>query len=119
MNEGDESGDVQTSVLPPVDFTVGNFVAGVYEGQWYAGKIVELDDDEEEEEEEVEIDFLERATTQVAGWKWPNKRDAMFITKNDVICNIKEPQTSGRGKRIFHLNDEDKYKIEVFMATKM
>ena len=51
--------------LASSDHEIGNFVAAVYDGKWYLGRIID------EDETEYEIDFIE---SKKGLFQWPRKK---------------------------------------------
>ena len=80
-----------------VNAEVGNFVACVYEKQWYVGRVV----DKDIEEEEFKVQFMVKAGRDENVFKWPHPQDELWIPDTSVLRVIDDPQPSGRTKRMF------------------
>jgi hypothetical protein len=58
-----------------VDIDELDFVAAVYDGKWYLGKVITIDD----EENEAKFNFMEQCTGKIAGiYRWPNPPDKVI-----------------------------------------
>ncbi|MES9879799.1 MAG: hypothetical protein ABW185_02860 [Sedimenticola sp.] len=79
-------------------FMEGEFVAAEYEGQWFVGRITDIDDSE------LQINFMTSHSGKIgSSFKWPNARDEIWIHTRDVIMRLPEPQPSGKSRRLFKL----------------
>ncbi|WAR19952.1 hypothetical protein MAR_001792 [Mya arenaria] len=95
------------------DIEVGSFVAAVYEKAWYIGKIEAKDDDDGD----VQINFMENAKQM---FKWPQTKDCFWCDVDDILCEVKTLQPSGKSMRLFKLNPDEKENIGVlFQSQKM
>ncbi|WAR18863.1 LOW QUALITY PROTEIN: hypothetical protein MAR_000701 [Mya arenaria] len=95
------------------DIEVGSFVAAVYEKAWYIGKIEAKDDDDGD----VQINFMENAKQM---FKWPQTKDCVWCDADDILCEVKTLQPSGKSMRLFKLKPDEKENIEVlFQSQKM
>ena len=97
----------QTNILPDVD----SFIAALYDGQWYAGKVTNVDT----EDGEVQVSFMEEGKSL---YKWPQREDKIWIPKCDILCSISPPVATGKSKRFFRLSDEDKILVQALYVRK-
>lgn len=88
-----------------ISFAVGSFVACAYSGHWYIGQITDID----EEDKELEVNFMERSKNL---YRWPNRKDQIWVPYSDVLCEISQPIPSGKSARNFILDKFDRSKIE-------
>lgn len=83
-----------------------------YDHKWHIGQVLEIDF----ECAEIEVNFL-RPSKSIADdikqtlYKWPQPPDELTVSKQDVICKIKQPEAVGRS-RSFRLSADDLDKIE-------
>ncbi|WAR19995.1 hypothetical protein MAR_001833 [Mya arenaria] len=95
------------------DIEVGSFVAAVYEKAWYIGQVEAKDDDDGD----VQINFMENAKQM---FKWPQTKECVWCDADDILCEVKTLQPSGKSMRLFKLNPDEKENIEVlFQFRKM
>ena len=87
--------------------SVGDYVAAVYQNQWYIGKVIEFDEDE------VNIDFMEQAGKVATNFKWPALKDELWVPVNDILLVISQPTTSGKSQRLYKLGGEIVDNIEI------
>lgn len=99
-----------TNEESPCDYDVDDWIAAVYDNNWYIGKVIEFDDDEDNE---VHIDFMAKCSGPFteAKYKWPVKKDAIWIARSKVLCNI-VPCFCDNSKRMITLSAEQKKLIE-------
>lgn len=90
-------------------FSVGKFVAAVYEGSWYIGQITEVDDTDT-----IEIKFMDKKKEM---YQWPRSEDKIWVEKVNVLCEIESPTPSGRSGRMFQIKKDDIVKIEALFCA--
>lgn len=78
---------------------IGEYVAAVYENEWYVGKIVKVD----AIEGEVEIKFME---TKNNAYQWPKREDRIWVSNANVLCTVNSPQKTNKPK-LFTFSDSD------------
>lgn len=111
-NEGHNApDDNQSPELMEVDeeYNTDDWVAALYQGTWYVGKIVEVDADEGD----FNINFLTK--TKLRGsytFKYPAKPDLIWVYKEHILCKITEPAASGKSGRSYILPTHVLEKIE-------
>ncbi|KAH3731231.1 hypothetical protein DPMN_142540 [Dreissena polymorpha] len=83
----------------------GDFVAAVYEGVWYVGKVLKVD----ESDGDAKISFMKKArvSTSVEKFKWPQPPDKIWVKFNQILCNVNEPEPVGKSGREFKLGEDD------------
>ncbi|XP_053389868.1 uncharacterized protein LOC128552829 [Mercenaria mercenaria] len=100
----EHGGKEDSKVDSEIRFQVEEYVAAVYEGSWYIGKVTDTD----ENEHEGEVDFME---SKKQFFQWPRSRDSIWLHQNVVLCKINVPVPTGKSRRMFRLSDGDKDKI--------
>ncbi|XP_063953816.1 uncharacterized protein LOC135153700 [Lytechinus pictus] len=97
-----------TPVLPAVD----EYVAAVYSGQWYLGKVLEVD----LEDRDAKITFMTRVTSKKVStlmtFKWPDPADKIWIPFDDILTTTAQPTGLGKSERKFELTIEQFTLIE-------
>jgi hypothetical protein len=81
---------------------IGVFVAAVYSGQWYIGKVTEND----EEDKEVQVNFMVKAGKYGANYKWPTDKDEIWIHVTHILMEISPPKAAGKTSRFFRIDKE-------------
>jgi hypothetical protein len=75
-----------------VDIDELDFVAAVYDGKWYLGKVITIDD----EDDEAKINFMEQCPGKIVGiYRWPNPPDELWVSLSDILKRIPEPLNFG------------------------
>lgn len=91
-----------------LEISVEDYVVCVYDGKWYIGKILDID------EEDVQVTFMEKAK---AMYKWPLTPDVIWCDKANVIYKIDNLEPSGKSERFWKLKADDRNQIqENFLA---
>jgi hypothetical protein len=80
----------------------GDFVAAMYDGHAYVGKVIDID------EGMFEVSFMEKGSKVKDCLKWPKKEDTIWIEPKNLLCKIQEPKAQGKGMRSFKISDNDK-----------
>ncbi len=77
---------------------VGSWVASVYDEMWYIGRIEDrrITDDGEEE---LQIQFMESTHSNPKKFKWPRRKDVMWVDPEDIISRVSEPTSEGSSSR--------------------
>jgi hypothetical protein len=83
---------------------LNDYVAAVYESDWFIGKIVDTDVDDGE----VEISFMEKTKHL---YRWPGRQDKIWVSIHDVLCAIHKPTETGKSRRMFKLEEDEETKI--------
>lgn len=84
---------------------VHDWVAAVYDQDWYIGKVTDEDTDE------YQINFLTRSGKYGKGYKFPMTKDEIFVKKTDVLSKIEELQVVGKARKCYKLTDKDENMI--------
>ena len=90
-------------------FEVNEFVAAIYDDQWYVGLIT----DKDEEESEIEVNFMEQ---KKGLFLWPRQKDEIWISERSVLCRISNPEPTGKSQRMYKLSNVEKQKVEKLFA---
>ena len=91
------------------EFIVDDWVAALYQGTWYIGKIVEVDT----EDGDFYINFMTK--TKLRGsytFKHPTKQYLIWIYGEHILCKITKPVAMGKTGRSFSLPQDPIEKIE-------
>lgn len=83
-------------------YSKGEFIACVYEQDWFVGKVVKVDNDD------VEVSFMEHSEGL---FKWAVPVDKIWVMKENILCKILPPMQSGQSKRTFKLAESDRSTI--------
>lgn len=87
-------------VINPIErVTLGQYVAAVYDNQWYIGIVTE----QSEEHGDVTINFMSRnSDTNIL--TWPSRKDECAVPPSNVLCTIKAPISTGSSGRHYKLS---------------
>ena len=77
------------------------FVIARYDGMPYVGKVEEID----RHDGDCRISFMEKAKSC---YRWPKREDVLWVKVNNIISVIKDPQETGKSKRLYKLCEDDK-----------
>ena len=91
----DGEGDVH------VEYAIGDYVAAKYNRDMYVGRVANIDD------EEYEINFMECIPRLSFHYRWPTRRDLLWVHPICVLCKLSEPLPTGRSQRAFTLVPRD------------
>ena len=89
-------------------YDVGDFVAAVYDGNVYIGKITDIDPDDELA---YHITFMQKKKEQ---YQWPAREDTLWCSKTDILFHIFEPIPSGTSRRLMKIHPMDRKKIQKY-----
>ena len=81
-------------------FGLGEFVACIYNEEWYIGEIVDIDEDEQD----VEINFMEKSKEL---YRWPRREDKIWVSFSNVLCVINRPAPCGKSQRNYRIDESD------------
>lgn len=96
---GMEVSSTETNFEPP---EVGTFIAATYNGKWYIGQVMDVDDIDCE----IHVSFMTDVTCKTGiTYKWPKPSDDLWVPFASIICKIADPSPIGRSKRAFVLDD--------------
>jgi cell fate regulator YaaT (PSP1 superfamily) len=101
------NGNTNTHEIIVTEVSVDDFIACIYENQWYVGKILDMDD------QDVQVTFLEKAKAKFR----PTSPDIIWCNKENVIYKLDSLEPSDKSERFWKINAEDiKYIEESFVA---
>lgn len=90
---------IDINPIEPV--TLGQYVAAVYDNQWYIGIVTE----QSEEHGDVTINFMSRnSDTNIL--TWPSRKDECAVPPPNVLCVIKAPISTGSSGRHYKLSQD-------------
>lgn len=95
--------NANTHEITVTGVSVDDFIAFIYENQWYVGKIPDMDD------QDVQVTFLEKAK---AMFRWPTSPDIIWCNKENIIYKMDILEPSGKSERFRKINAEDGKSIE-------
>jgi hypothetical protein len=91
----------------------GSYVAAIYDGKWYVGRVEDVDN----VERECEINFMIKTKNM---FKWPERPDQIWVKQSSILCNLHPLVPSGKTCRTFKLATGDREVIEEkFFSLKM
>ncbi|XP_013401704.1 uncharacterized protein LOC106167464 [Lingula anatina] len=115
VTSGETEAQRETSVDPqnvsreesPIgsEFHNDEYVAAIYSGEWYIGKVLQND----REENELEISFMEKTKDN---YKWPTSPDIIWVPYENILCKVSDPEPSGKTKRMFKFSKQDVRLVE-------
>ena len=82
--------------------SIGNYVACVYDNNWWIGIIEQVFDEEGDTEIKL-MHFNPRTRT----FKWPSREDACLIPITNILCKINAPLTTSASSRQYILPTAD------------
>ena len=115
--------DEQEPVLNNVDLrlddiVVDQYVAAMYDSNWFIGKVLDIDRDDGD----VNISFMERLKTKgeqsELKYKWPNSSDELWVQFEDIVCVVNEPTPIGSSKRGYQISVDDLNNIKEKVSEK-
>lgn len=86
------------------DISVEEFAAAVYQGDWYIGKVCDID----HEDKEIEISFLQM---RKMAYQWPSRQDKIWVCLSDILCKINAPTATGKTGRMLKIDESEREKI--------
>ena len=82
----------------PFDIATEVHVAAVYDGRWYIGRVLIVD----ENDSEVEITFMESKKRLL---QWPVKPDVRWVPRRNIVCIVEKLQSCAKTARMFKLSE--------------
>jgi hypothetical protein len=75
----------------------------VYDANWYVRKVLEVTD------KEAYISFMTKVPSRGGKltFKWPSKKDDLWVEFRNILAIIQPPLPNGRSKRMYSIQDED------------
>ncbi|XP_066298277.1 uncharacterized protein [Branchiostoma lanceolatum] len=89
---------------------IDDYVAAVYDSNWYVGVV------EDEDDGEYCVRFMQQAGQK---FKWPRRKDDLWIKPADVLCVVEKPQATGKSQRMFTFSEATLTHIEECYASKV
>ena len=89
-------------VFQPFTIKLSSYVAVVYDGTWWLGNILEIDD----AEKDVKVKFLHPKGPSTY-FHWPIRDDTCFITYENVLCEINVPKPKSSSLRNYTIESDD------------
>jgi len=89
------------------DYQPGQYVACVYDAQWYIGNIVERSD----ENSDVMVKFMKRSGLKLS-WPAESRKDECWVPLTHVMCIVSAPEVHGHGARQYRLSSRDCNHVE-------
>lgn len=86
----------------------GDWVAAVYEGQWYIGQVLEVNEDDKD----AKVSFLKATMSKPPSFKWPTVPDEIWVDFDHLLCVIQEPFPRGKSKRMFQFHENSITMVE-------
>ena len=87
LQELDAENTPSTNDLCTMRHEVGQYVASLYEADWYIGEIVST-----EKKGRVMVNYMESVdTNKVKRFRWPARPDSYLTQKPDIFMNIAKP----------------------------
>ena len=87
-----------TKIITPV---VGQYVAAIYDNEWYIGIVKERSD----EHGDVTINFMSRnVNTNIVAW--PSRKDECTVPLQNVLCMISAPVVCGSTGRQYKRSED-------------
>ena len=86
-------------------YSVGRYVAAVYDLDWYIGLI-----EEQESPDEYLISYMHPKNPRV-NLNWPSRPDRLLTPTAHILCEIEVPAYSSTTARVYHLKESDHTEI--------
>ena len=122
IEEGNESDVVeepeeQTSSIRDSEheeYKVGDFVAAIYEEEWFVAQ-VEGEEPDEEEDGLILLKYMKQTGGRMKNsFIWPDKDDIFKTKESDILCKVSPPEPVSN--RAFGLNIADLNVVETMMV---
>lgn len=81
---------------------LGDWLAAVYDEQWYVGKVLEVDNGDSE----AFVSFMEASQKSEATFKTPIQPDEIWIILQSLLAIIEPPSPCGKTQRQYKINIE-------------
>lgn len=99
-----ECSDEDESLRASPDYTLHEYVVSKYEGKWYLGKIVRI-------EQDVLVRFMEH-TKYKGRFVWPEVRDELWICPDDILMQVPRPTKLSKFSKAYRITKSCLEKIE-------
>ena len=103
---GEDTSEPEAQAVLPVNVILDEWVAAVYDKQWYLGQVTDLDPDE------ALINFLTVSGKYGDTYKFPSSKDEIWIKKTAILMSVKTLTAIGRNKRNYKITYDEKKVIE-------
>ena len=101
------STDIGKPSPPSESYKEDDFIAVIYVGAWYVGRIVEIDPDDDGFD--YRVTFMQK---KKALFQWPSNEDVVWRKKSHILCKTSPPIASGKSERMYRLSKEELEDIE-------
>ena len=91
---------------------IGQYIAAVYDDQWWLGTILEVDN----EHDEYKVRFLHPAGPSPT-YRWPEFEDECFIVRDHILLTI-SPLTASSSRRQYTLPGKTETRINNLFQKK-
>ena len=85
----------EVSAVSSVNVNLDDWVAAIYDKQWYLGQVTDLDPDE------ALVNFLTLCGKYGNSYKFPSTKDEIWIRKTSIIMTVNTLAAAGKNKRCF------------------
>ena len=83
------------------DFHPGQFVAVIYDNDWYIGCIIERSD----EDQDILVKFMNKSRTNIL--TWPRRDDTCWVPITNLLCFLSPPMMYGSSARQYRYDEAD------------
>lgn len=90
----------------PDDYQPGQYIACMYDNEWFVANIVERSD----EQEDVFVKFMKRVNTTLS-WPAESRQHSCWVPFQHIICQINAPEIQGHSARQYRLSTADEERI--------
>lgn len=112
LQEGEQEATIDhDDVRPTIVPKENDFVATVYDKNWYVGRVRDVD------ENEAMINCMCRAGKYEDSFKWPARKDEIWIDQTQISSILDEPVSHEKTKRCFKIPTEVFNHIEKEFAS--
>lgn len=94
--------EVEGNIQNQLQLHTNDWVAAVYDESWYIGQVDEIDN----ADDEVLVSFMVKGKGKHSGstFKWPARKDDLWVSKSNVLCVIEPPAAVGKTGRTYQLS---------------
>jgi hypothetical protein len=85
-----------------VDLRLGNYVAAIYDQDWYVGLVEEVD----EERKECQLNFM-HPKNPTGNVMWPSRADRCLTPIEQVLAVIEVPGSSSKSARTYNIKENE------------
>ena len=91
----------------------GDWIAAVYENNWYVGKVMTVDS----KSRDAKVSFMEKTSARTISFKWPSTPDEIWVEFDNILGVIQEPSSRGRSNRQFQFKGQLSRRTSFFGKT--